>query len=309
MAAATSIEPQADGSAPAGGARAADWLELTKPRIAVFVLLAAFVGAWLAPGADGLTALVAALAIGAVAAGSSALNHVLERELDKRMERTRRRPLPTGRLSTGAALAFGLGLGVLGCAVLFGRFGPGSAALAAATFATYAFVYTPLKRRTTLNTLVGAVPGAMPPLLGHLAAAEGLGLGLFAGTWGWTLFLVLFAWQFPHFLAIAYLYREDYARAGMRMLPGEPGGTPIAGRHALLQSLVVLPVSLLPTVRGEAGPLYALVAVVVGALYVLASLGFALDADRGPARRLLLVSLGYLPLLFAAAVADRLLLA
>ena len=166
---------------------------------------------------------------------------------------------------------------------------------------TYALVYTPLKRVSTLNTVVGALPGAMPPLLGYAAVAgdvSGWGLYLFAG---------LFAWQFPHFMAIAYLYREDYARAGLRMLPAVEGGVGMAGRQAVAYALVLLPVSLLPVVRGEAGLVYAAGALVLGLAYLGASIAFALrppNKGRAGARALLTTSLVYLPVLYATILVD-----
>ncbi len=286
-----------------------DFLELTKPRIASFVLFAAFSAALLYPGASFGFAALAAAAVGAVAAGSSALNHVIERRTDRLMERTRRRPVVTGRLSPRAAAAFGLGLGALGTFVLAVFFGPIAAIAAVATFVLYAGVYTPLKRRTTLNTIVGAVPGAMPPLLAYGAMSEAAGAGFQGGVWGWTLFLAVFAWQFPHFLAIAYLYREDYARGGHAMLPSLPGAGPMAGRQALLNALALIPATLVPLPLGESGPLYAAAALVLGAVYAHAAGRFALQQDEARARLLLRVSLVHLPSLFTAALVDRLVLA
>ncbi|HVS12151.1 MAG TPA: heme o synthase [Planctomycetota bacterium] len=276
------------------------WLALTKPRIALLVALAALVGAMLAagPGARLAPSLEAALWIACVAAASSVFNQVLERDTDRLMERTASRPLVTGRLRVRDAILFGALLAAAGTAALALRFNALAALLALATLAAYALVYTPLKRVSTLNTVVGALPGAMPPLLGFVALA-----GAPSG-WAWFLFAVLFAWQFPHFMAIAWLYRADYARAGLRMLPCLPGSRGLAGRQALYHSLALLPVSLWPAARGEAGAVYAACALALGLAYIGFSVGFALRETPARARALLLCSLVYLPALFAAVLLD-----
>jgi protoheme IX farnesyltransferase len=276
------------------------WLELFKPRIAAMVGFAAFVGALLAagPGADLARLFEAALAITAVAGASGLFNQVLERDTDRLMARTAARPLVTGRVRVRDAILVGALVAAAGTLDLALRFNTLSALLALATLLAYTLVYTPLKRVSTLNTLVGAVPGAMPPLIGYAALAGSV------GGWGWFLFAVLFAWQFPHFLAIAWLYRADYARAGLRMLPCVESSRGLTGRQALLYSLVILPVALLPAVEGVAGPVYALSALVLGLAYVGASLAFALREDARRARLVLLVSLVYLPALFSLTLLD-----
>jgi heme o synthase len=285
-----------------------DWLELTKPRIAGFVLFAAFAAALLHPSGDVVTALVAAIGVGAVAAGSSALNHVVERRTDSLMERTRSRPLPSGRLATRSATTFAFALGAMGTALLGFTFGLVTAAFALATFGLYAGVYVTLKRRTALNTVVGALPGAMPPLLAYGAVAE-RATGAFSGdVWGWALFLAVFAWQFPHFMAIAYLYREDYRRGGHEMLPAIPGAEALAGRQSLVWALVLVPATLLPLPFGAAGFVYAAAALVLGGVFAVAAGRFAIRQDDARARRLLRVSLIHLPALIAAALVDRALL-
>jgi protoheme IX farnesyltransferase len=280
-----------------------DWLALVRPRVAVMVFLVAVLGAVLAPG--GLTtaeqfgrALEAGLWITLVAGCASVMNQVLERDTDALMERTRNRPLVQGRLHTRDAIFFGATLGVVGVSGLAFSFNLSAAALSLATLFTYVSVYTPLKRVSSLNTVVGALPGAAPPLLGYVALAGA------PGPWGWALFAVLFAWQFPHFMAIAWLYRQQYARAGMAMLPALPNTEGVAGRQALLYAVALLPVSLLPSISGLAGPLYGLGALVLGLAYLAASALFALREDRRRARLLVLVSLLYLPALATVILLD-----
>jgi len=214
------------------------------------------------------------------------------------MPRTAGRPLVTGRLSVKDGVLFGAALGIAGVAGLALFFQPLSALLALSTLAVYVLVYTPLKRWTSLNTVVGALPGAMPPLLGYVAVAGR------PGPWAWILFGVVFAWQFPHFLAIAWLYRDEYRRAGMRMLPSLPGAAGLAGRQSFAYSLLLLPMSLLPAVRGDAGVVYTMAALVLGLAYTATSAAFARRESAFTARTLLLTSLVYLPLLFSAVLFD-----
>jgi heme o synthase len=291
----------AESAARAGLAgTAAAWIEVVKPRIAVFVALAAFTGALLAlgPGGDVLPALEAALYVGLTAAAAGTFNQVLERDLDARMQRTARRPLVTGALRARDAILGAAALCALGTALLCARFNVLAGLLALATLLAYVLVYTPLKRLSSFNTAVGAIPGAMPPLLGYVAVAGA------PGAWAWALFAVLFVWQFPHFLAIAWIYRDDYRRAGMKMLPALPGTAGLAGRQAFLYSLVLLPVSLLPAVRGAAGITYAAGALLLGAAYALAAALFAHRETVGRARAVVLVSLAYLPLFFSLVLLD-----
>ena len=278
----------------------ADLLTLTKPRIGVFVALAAFVGALL--GAPAETSIATCAAAGVLvmcaAAGASAFNQALERDIDKRMERTRERPLPSGRVHVRDAILFATVLGALGVIGLALAFNLLAAFCALGTLFTYVAVYTPLKRYSSLNTLIGAVPGAAPPLVGYVATAGA------PGDWAWALFAVLFVWQFPHFLAIAWLYRVDYARAGLKMLPAMPGGEPATGRSATFHALVLLMVSLAPVFFGLAGVVYAAGVAIAGLAYLAASLRFAWRAEVSSARLLLVVSLVYLPAVFACVFAD-----
>jgi protoheme IX farnesyltransferase len=277
-----------------------DCVTLMKLRIASFVGLAAFVGGLLAAGPEVPLGRIAeaALWITLAAGAASVFIQVLERDSDRLMERTRERPLPAGRISLRDALLFGTGVAILSVAALGFRFNVLSAALALATMFAYVAVYTPLKRVSTLNTVIGAIPGAAPPLIGYAALA-----GDVRG-WAWALFAILFVWQFPHFMAIAWLYRHDYARAGLRMLPGERGGERIAGKAALWYGLVLLPVSQIPAVWGDAGVVFCAGAMVLGLAYCAAALRFAWRQDRAAARLLLFVSLAYLPLVLLLVVLD-----
>lgn len=274
--------------------RLADYLELTKPRIAVLVLFTVAAGALLASRSalDLATLAHTLLGTALVAAGASALNQLLERHSDALMQRTENRPLPAGRLQPLEALLFGLILGLTGLAYLavFVR-QPLTVLIAGFTFASYVFLYTPLKRVTTLNTLVGAVPGALPPLIGWTA------LGGDIGPEAAVLFFLLFLWQVPHFLAIAWIYRDDYARAGLRMLPVLDGDGAMTGRQMVAYCLALIPVSLCwgPFAQGSA--MFILAAVVLGLAFLLAATRFLRHRTIPQARRVLHLSLLYLPAL------------
>jgi protoheme IX farnesyltransferase len=274
----------------------ADYVELTKPRVAVLVLFTVAAGAWLAGRAelDPLLVLHTVTATALVAAGASALNQLLERHSDARMRRTENRPLPSGRLQPLEVLLFGLGLGAAGLAYLgLATRQPLAVLVAGVTFVLYAFVYTPLKRVTTLNTLIGAVPGALPPVIGWTAVR-----GTLAPEAG-LLFAVLFLWQVPHFLAIAWIYREEYGRAGLRMLPVEDRTGLVTGRHMVLYCVALVLVSLVPVVAGQAGLVYLTGALLLGAVFLRSTLGFLVEVSNARARRVLRASLIYLPLLLA----------
>jgi heme o synthase len=282
--------------------RVADYLALTKPRVVALVLVTTAVGYHLgSPGTLRLVRLLHTLLGTALAAGGTlALNQWMERDLDARMERTRRRPLPDGRLAPADALATGSALLVLGLAHLALAVN-GLTALVTATIAlTYLLAYTPLKPLTSLSSLVGAVPGALPPVAGWAAARGGLGLE------PCVLFAIMYLWQIPHSLAIGRLYRDDYERAGIRVLPVvDPDGRS-TGAHVLGNALALVPVALLPTLIGLAGPLYFLVALVLGAGFVWSALGLARGGSAADARRLLLASLVYLPVLLGVMALDKL---
>ncbi len=286
----------------ARSATLADFVELTKPRITTLVVLTALVGYVMAsPAAPPALALLFALAgTGLVAAGASALNMVLERDTDALMHRTRTRPLAAGRLRVPEAMAFGLGLTALGLAGLFRFSGPLSALVAFVTWFTYLFCYTPLKRRTSLSTLVGAVPGALPPVIGWAAARGAIDGGAF------VLFAILFLWQVPHFLAIAWIYREDYARGGLPMLPVIDTPGRLTGRQTVAHAFALLLVSLVPTGVGMAGLAYLVGALILGAALLGFSLRLALLRTVAAARALFVASILYLTALCALLVADRL---
>jgi protoheme IX farnesyltransferase len=286
---------------PLARPRVADYLELTKPRVAVLVLFTVAVGALLAGGGSADFAVLAHTVLGTalVAAGASALNQLLERHSDALMRRTENRPLPAGRLQPLEVLVFGCVLGAAGIAYLALTLKtPTAAVVAAVTFVSYVAIYTPLKRVTPLNTLIGAVPGALPPLIGWTAVrgeltAEAVGL-----------FLILFLWQVPHFLAIAWIYREEYAKAGLLMLPVVDRDGRQTGRQVVTYCLALIPVSLVPTLYGTAGPLYLIGAVLLGLGFLASGICFARDKTIVQARRLMRASLLYLPGLLALLLLD-----
>ena len=276
-------------------------LELTKPRITQLVLLTAAAGFYLGARDRVDLLLLANTLIGTalVAGGTNAWNQIRERDVDARMARTRRRPLPSGRLSTPAAMWFATAITVIGVVYLGLTVNLLTAVLAALTFASYVLLYTPLKRRTSLNTLVGAVPGALPIVGGWTAAGGSLGAAVAA------LFWILFLWQLPHFLALAWLYREDYRAGGLRMLSVTDEEGRDTGRMALLYAMALLPISLLPTLLGVTGQWYFFGALVLGVGYILAGTGLLVGASPARAWRLFFVSILYLPALLTLMVIDK----
>ncbi len=287
---------------PQTGRRLGDFLALTKPRVVTMVLLTTLVGYYLGATAapfDYWRLLATLIGTALAAGGTLALNQYLERHADARMERTRDRPLPDGRLAPLDALIFGAGLTATGIVFLALVVGPVPAFVIAAVTASYLFVYTPLKTRTSLCSVVGAIPGALPPVAGWAAASGEIGLG------AWVLFAIMFLWQIPHTLAIAQLYRDDYARAGIRVLPVvAPDGT-ITARQIISNSVALLGVALLPTLIGMAGPVYFLVALVLGLVLCGLSLRLAHSGGTTDARRLLFATLIHLPLLLATMAIDK----
>jgi protoheme IX farnesyltransferase len=305
MKAAVSVCAEAPALNTAGlnpAARLADYAELAKPRVAVLVLFTVGAGVLLAGGRDFsfVVLLHTVLGTALVAAGASALNQWLERDSDALMRRTEKRPLPSGRLQALEVFVFGLALGLGGVLYLALALSHVlSALIAAITFVLYVAVYTPLKRRTPLNTLIGAVPGALPPLIGWCAVRGELTRE--AG----VLFLILFLWQVPHFLAIAWMYRAEYARAGLLMLPVVDGDGRRTSQNMILYCLALLVVSLQPVLYGDAGLLYLGGAVLLGLAFLATALGFRRWRTHCQARRVLRASLVYLPGLLALLLLDR----
>ena len=269
---------------PLARASAADWLELTKPRITLLVVFTALVGFVTAAQAPGWSALLVAALAGTalVAAGASALNQVLERATDALMHRTRNRPIPAGRIRPAEATLFGALLTGAGLGLLGALCGPLSALVAFATWASYLFLYTPLKRRTHLATLVGAVPGALPPVIGWAAASGRLEPGAF------ILFAIVFLWQIPHFLAIAWIYREDYAGGGFRMLPVVDPAGHATFRIVVVYCLVLVPVAYSAVLVGVSGWIYLVGSTLLGLVLLAAALRLYRDRTVAAVRGLFL---------------------
>jgi len=275
--------------------------ELIKARLTFLVLLTTLVGFYMAfPGPLDLALLFhTMLGTALVASGASALNQYLEREHDARMERTEDRPLPSGRMQPGTVLILGGVCGGVGLIYLAAAVNPLTSLLGAITLGSYLFIYTPLKRITTLNTIVGAIPGALPPLMGWAAARNEITVG------GWSLFAILFFWQLPHFLAIAWIYRDQYARAGFVMLPVVDKAGFRTGRQAVSHTLGLLPVSLGPVLFHLAGPVYLCGALILGLAFLWFAAQFSRDLGIARARQLFFASILYLPLLLGVMVFDK----
>ncbi|MCU1348666.1 MAG: ctaB2 [Acidobacteria bacterium] len=270
-----------------------DYLELSKARIVLMVLITTAAGYLMAaPHLNALALLNILVGTALVAAGTNALNQYVEREHDARMRRTRLRPLPDGRITPRAALIFSAAIALIGTLYLGVAVNWLTAALGAITLSSYIFVYTPLKRVSTICTLVGAVPGAIPPLMGWTAATGVLGLG------GWIAFGILFLWQLPHFMAISWIYREDYDRAGFAMLATRDANGLATARQAVFYSILLLPVSIAPSLlglfTGTTGAAYLIGAFVAGAAFIAASFAFYFERTNRAARRLFMVSNLYL---------------
>jgi heme o synthase len=279
----------------------AAYLELTKPRILILILLTSIAGFCLASQGSINRVLLfhMSIGVGLLAAGIAALNQFFERDIDKLMRRTDNRPLPSGRITPAKACAFGIMTAVFGTIYLTLFINVLSGIMALFTLGSYVFLYTPLKTRTPLSTVVGAFPGAVPPLMGWVAARGEIGVEAV------VLFFIMFLWQFPHFLAIAWMYREDYARAGICMLPIiEPEGQ-ATGRQIVIYALALLPVSLLPTLIGLAGSVYFFGALVLSLIYLYFSVRAAMRRSRLEAKYLLQASIFYLPLLFALMLLNK----
>lgn len=282
--------------------RAADFITLTKPRLNILVLLTTLGGVYLAAPEGVPLPVVFHTLVGTalVAGGASALNQVWERRTDGLMRRTSARPVPAGRVRVTEGTWFGTVLAVIGLAELALAVNLAAATVAAVTLASYILVYTPLKLRTSLSTIVGGVPGALPPVIGWAAATGTVSVPAL------VLFAIVFFWQMPHFLAIAWLYRDDYVAAGIPLLPVVEADGRRTGRQALLYSAVLWPVSLVPVLVGLGGAAYSIVATVLGFAFIALAARFASERSTANARRLFRFSLLYLSLLWTVLVVDRL---
>ncbi len=291
----------ASGERAGSPSRAADFVSLTKPRLNLLVLATSAAAYFLGGGHELSWARLLHTIVGTalVAGGAAALNQHWERDTDRLMRRTRRRPLPDARLHPQDALSFGIALTGFGIAELAWGVNLLTAAVAGATLVSYVFFYTPLKVRTSLSTIVGAVPGALPAVIGWTAATNTLSIE------GWVLFGIVFMWQMPHFLAIAWMFRDDYARAGMPLLPViQPDGRTTA-HQAVLYAAGLIPVSFLPTAVGLASAYYLVGAMVLGAIVIVLSLEFASARSMPAARRLFFGTILYLPLLWVVLLVDH----
>lgn len=297
--------PTSAGIAPdsdAAPSRCVDFYELTKPRMNFLVLVTTLVGFYMAGGhreLNWLLLLPTLIGTALCAAGASVLNQYIERDFDKLMPRTRNRPVPAGRIEPREALTTGILCSIAGVVTLLLCVNALTAALGALTIALYVLVYTPLKRVTSLNTVIGAIPGAIPPLMGFTAVENALSPGALA------VFAILFFWQMPHFLAIAILYRRDYAMGGFKMLPVVDEEGSITARQMVLYAIALVPVSLLPVTAGIAGAAYFAVAMMLGLAFLSFSVSCAASRSRLDARKLFFASIIYLPALLGVMMLDR----
>jgi heme o synthase len=287
-----------------------DYIELTKPRITWLILMSTGIGYFYGLPAAAtwwdflrnislLSLIHTVVGTGLIASGTAALNQWYEREADRHMRRTMMRPLPAGKISVAGAFTFGVALSIAGFLELWLAVNLLSALIGAFTLASYLFLYTPMKQRTWWSTTVGAIPGAMPPMIGFAAAAGTL------TPQSWVLFAILFLWQFPHFYSIAWMYKEDYARAGIRMLPVvEPDGRSTA-RQIVLYGIALIPVSLAPTFLGMTGRIYFAGALLLGLWFLYSGVRVAIDRTTLRARAVLIVSVLYLPLIYGLMLIDR----
>jgi protoheme IX farnesyltransferase len=287
-----------------------DYIELTKPRITWLILMSTGIGFFFGlPKAEGWWAFLSGvswwgllhtiLGTGLIASGTAALNQWYERDADRRMRRTSSRPIPAGRISPGQALAYGIALSAAGFLDLWLGVNMLAALLGVFTLLSYLFVYTPLKQRSWLSTTIGAFPGAMPPMIGFAAAHGSI------TSEAWVLFAILFLWQFPHFYSIAWMYRDDYARAGIRMLPVvEPDGRSTA-RQIVMYGLALIPVSLAPGILGMSGRIYLIGALLLGLYFLYSGVRVARERTIMRARAVLMVSVFYLPLIYGLMLLDR----
>jgi protoheme IX farnesyltransferase len=294
--------PKADAAAePAGASYWSDLSVLVKARLTLLVMLTTLVGFLMGrePENTVLQLVWAMLGTGLVACGSSALNQLQEHRSDEKMVRTRHRPLPARKMTPDSVLIFGFFTSVAGLGILAWQINLLTAALAGITLGTYLFIYTPMKKVSTFNTVVGAVPGALPPLLGWTAARGAMDVQ------GWILFSILFLWQIPHFMAIAWMYRDDYERGGLHMITRFDTTGRATGQQALIYALGLIPVSMLPSFWGMTGLVYLGASFLLGAFFAWKAWEFVRRPEEAQARSLFFLSILYLPLLLAVMVLDR----
>jgi protoheme IX farnesyltransferase len=287
-----------------------DYIALTKPRITWLILMSTGIGYFFGlpdaanwwqflKGIHYLSLIHTIVGTGLIASGTAALNQWFERAADLKMRRTANRPLPAGRLSAGSALAFGVALSVAGFVELWLGVNLLSGLIGAFTLASYLFLYTPMKQRTWWSTTVGAIPGAMPPMIGYAAAAGTITRE------AWVLGAILFLWQFPHFYSIAWMYKEDYARAGIRMLPVVEPDCRSTARQIVLYGVALIPVSLVPGILGMSGRIYLAGALLLGLWFLYSGVRVAMERTLARARGVLVTSVLYLPLIYGLMLLDR----
>lgn len=280
-------------------ARLVDHMALTKPRISLMVVVTAGIGMAMVPQWTWVTLLGTLFGTALASMGANTLNQVLEQDTDAKMQRTMSRPLPAGRMSTIEALVAGICCSIAGIAILWTLTGALAAALAAATIGAYCLVYTPMKRLSPSALLIGAVPGAMGPVIGYAAAAGRIDVA------AWLLFAIMFVWQVPHFLAIAWLYRDQYAAAGLPVLAVlDPTGVR-SGRQILIGCLTLLPLGGLPTMLGVSGSIYFFTALACGMMFLAFGIALVIQPSRPRARRLFLASLVYLPVVLTVMMTNK----
>ncbi len=283
-------------------ARMRDYMQLLKPNLSFMVVFSSVVGYLLAPGIGFAWKEVILLFTGGmlVTGGANTINQILERYSDQMMKRTMSRPMPDGRMQAGEAWGFAAVTGISGACMLGYFFNPLAGILSFVSLLLYAFAYTPMKKRHPVAVLIGAVPGALPPLIGWAAATGSLGLG------GWILFLIQFFWQFPHFWAIAWVGFEDYQKAGIRMLPSKEGRTKFTGLQCMFYSIVLVPLAVIPRLVNLTGNVGMWIGIAAGVVYFIASLLFFMRNDHKSAKNVMFASFIYLPVVLLALLFDKL---
>ena len=278
-----------------------DYSQLLKPNLSGMVVFSSVIGYLLAPGIHFSIVPVLQLFIGGmlVTGGANTLNQIIEKDTDALMHRTRERPLPTGRMTPTEALILATGAGIGGSLLITLAFNPLAGLLSMLSLVLYAFAYTPMKKIHPISVFIGALPGAMPPLIGWAAATGGLSMG------GWVLFLIQFFWQFPHYWAIAWVCFEDYARANFRMLPSHEGKTKFTGLQCMFYSIVLIPLVVLPRAMGLSGNISMWISIACGILYFIASVQFFRKNDHKTAKRVMFASFAYLPIVLLALYFDK----